>query len=165
MPTSEQAYSYTLTISNNGVTFCTLTFNAQGQLTNIDFSTNKSYDLKAGYSAYQFTVTGLYAATDYGYSFKALSQNKVVLKEYTGTFTTKNEDGTGGSSAGGEQTAVSELTLNPQAITIANNQVLINGDAPRFVTNTSAQKIANKNLKPGVYFIVVDGFTTKVLIK
>ena len=166
MPKNESANTYTLTISNNGVTFCTLTFNAQGQLANIDFSTSKSYELKSGVEAFQFTVTGLSAATKYGYSFKALSSNKAVLKEYAGTFTTKNEDGTGGSGQGsqGSSTAVSEVS-NATAVTIVNGQILVNGEAPAFVVTVFGQKIANANLKAGVYFVVVDGETVGVSVR
>jgi hypothetical protein len=165
MPQNESANSYTLTIQNNGVTFCTLTFNAQGQLSNIDFSTTKSYELKASVSAYQFTVTGLSEATDYGYSFKALASNKSVLKEYSGSFTTKNEDGTGGSVQGGGGTlAVDNVSAN-NAITISNNQILVNGEAPAFVITVSGQKIANANLKAGVYFVVADGETVGVSVR
>ena len=171
MPKNENANSYTLTISNNGVTFCTLTFNAQGQLANIDFSTTKSYELKADVAGFQFTVTGLSTASDYGYSFKALASNKSVLKEYSGSFTTKNDDGTGGSvqggSAQGEQggsTAISEVS-NTTAVTIANAQILVNGEAPAFVVTVSGQKIANANLKSGVYFVVVDGETVGVSVR
>ena len=163
MPINASADSYTLTIKNNGVTFCTLTFNAQGQLANIDFSTTKSYELKADVSAFKFTVTGLSEATDYGYSFKALASNKSVLKEYTGSFTTKNADGTGGSSSGGEGTlAIDNVSAN-NAVTIANNQILVNGEAPAFVVTISGQKIANQNLKSGVYFVNVEGVTVKVV--
>ncbi len=164
MPINESANSYTLTIQNNGVTFCTLTFNAQGQLANIDFSTTKSYELKASVSGYQFTVTGLSEATDYGYSFKALASNKSVLKEYTGSFTTKNADGTGGSTQGGTSTAINSVS-NATAVTIANNQILVNGEAPAFVVTISGQKIANQNLKSGVYFVNVEGETVKVVLK
>ncbi len=166
MPINESANSYTLTIQNNGVTFCTLTFNSQGQLSNIDFSTTKSYELKAGVSAYQFTVTGLSEATDYGYSFKALASNKSVLKEYTGSFTTKNADGTGGSSSGGGEgsLAVDNISAN-NAVTIANNQIFVNGEAPAFVVTISGKKIANANLKSGVYFVVIDGETVGVSVR
>ena len=185
MPQNESANSYTLTIQNNGVTFCTLTFNAQGQLSNIDFSTTKSYELKASVSAYQFTVTGLSEATDYGYSFKALASNKSVLKEYTGSFTTKNGDGTGGSSQGGaevgggsgqggeggeqggeggNQTAINGVS-NATTVAIVGNQILVNGEAPAFVYTISGQKIANQNLKAGVYFVNVEGKTVKVSVK
>ena len=174
MPKNESANSYTLTISNNGVTFCSLTFNAQGQLANIDFSTNKSYELKSGVEAFQFTVTGLSTAEDYGYSFKALASNKSVLKEYSGSFTTKNEDGTGGSVQGGGEgsgqggqggsTAVSEVS-NATAVTIVNGQILVNGEAPAFVVTVSGKKIANANLKSGVYFVVVDGNSVSVVVR
>ena len=174
MPKNESANSYTLTISNNGVTFCSLTFNAQGQLANIDFSTNKSYELKSGVEAFQFTVTGLSTAEDYGYSFKALASNKSVLKEYSGSFTTKNEDGTGGSVQGGGEgsgqggqggsTAVSEVA-NSTAVTIVNGQILVNGEAPAFVVTVSGQKIPNANLKSGVYFVVADGNSVSVVVR
>ena len=166
MPVNESANSYTLTIQNNGVTFCTLTFNAQGQLANIDFSTTKSYELKASVSGYQFTVTGLSEATNYGYSFKALASNKSVLKEYAGSFTTKNADGTGGSSSGGGEgtLAVDNVSVS-NAITISNNQILVNGEAPAFVVTVSGQKIANANLKAGVYFVVAEGETVKVVVR
>ena len=54
---------------------------------------------------------------------------------------------------------------NKTIITIANNQILVNGEAPAFVYTISGQKIANQNLKSGVYFVVVDGETVKVAVK
>ena len=166
MPKNENANSYTLTISNNGVTFCTLTFNAQGQLANIDFSTTKSYELKSDVEGFKFTVTGLSTASDYGYSFKALASNKSVLKEYSGSFTTKNEDGTGGSvQGGGEGTLAVEAVSNSTAVTVVNAQILVNGEAPAFVVTVSGQKIANANLKAGVYFVVAEGETVKVVVR
>ena len=178
MPMNASADSYTLTIKNNGVTFYTLTFNPQGLLANIDFSTTKSYELKADVSAFKFSVTGLSAATDYKYSFKALASNKTVLKEYSGSFTTKNEDGTGGSVQGGGEgsdqgsqggeggeggsTAISEVS-NATAVIVVNGQILVNGEAPAFVVTVAGQKIANANLKSGVYFVVADGEMVKVM--
>ena len=166
MPKNENANSYTLTISNNGVTFCTLTFNTQGQLANIDFSTTKSYELKSDVEGFKFTVTGLSTASDYGYSFKALTSNKSVLKEYAGSFTTKNEDGTGGSvQGGGEGTLAVDAVSNSTAVTVVNGQILVNGKAPAFVVTVSGQKIANANLKAGVYFVVAEGETVKVVVR
>ena len=180
MPKNENANTYTLTIQNNGVTFCTLTFNAQGQLANIDFSTTKSYELKSDVEGFKFMVTGLSTASDYGYSFKALDNAKAVLKEYSGSFTTKNEDGTGGSVQGGGEgsgqgsqggeggeggsTAVSEVS-NTTAVTIVNGQILVNGEAPAFVVTVAGQKIANANLKAGVYFVVADGNSMSVVVR
>ncbi len=156
MPTNASANSYTLTIQSNGVTFCTLTFNNQGQLANIDFSNSQ---LKAAVEGYQFTVTGLSASTGYNYSFKALDKSKSVLKEYTGSFTTKNADGTGGSTT----TAIENVEL-ANAISIVNNQIFVNGEAPAFVITSLGQKVTNQNLKAGIYFVVVEGQNVKVMI-
>ncbi|MBR5433782.1 MAG: leucine-rich repeat domain-containing protein [Bacteroidales bacterium] len=59
-------------------------------------------------------------------------------------------------------TAISEVE-NGTTITIVNNQILVNGEAPAFVVTISGKKIANQNLKAGVYFVVVDGETVKVV--
>lgn len=64
----------------------------------------------------------------------------------------------------GKPTAIDGVS-NAQTITIANNQILVNGEAPAFVTNISGQKIANQNLKAGVYFVNVEGETVKVSVK
>ena len=151
MPLNSGAKSYTLTISNNGAVFCTLNFNENGQLVNIDFSTTKSYELKDGVAGYQFTVTGLSAGTNYTYKFAAKNSTGSVLKEYTGTFSTT---GTATAVANVEQT---------NNIAIVNNQILVNGEAPAFVVTVSGQKIANANLKSGVYFVVADGEMVKVM--
>ncbi|MCR4799770.1 MAG: leucine-rich repeat protein [Bacteroidales bacterium] len=166
MPANESANSYTLTIRNNGVTFCTLTFNANGQLTDIDFSTTKSYELKADVSAFKFTVTGLSEASDYRYSFKVLNASKAVLKEYVGSFTTKNADGTGGSTSGGGEGTLAIDNISPiNTVAIVGNQILVNGEAPAFVVTVAGQKIANANLKAGVYFVVADGETVGVSVR
>ena len=176
MPINEGADSYTLTIKNNGEIVCSLTFNAQGQLANIDFSNTASYELKSDVLAYQFTVTGLTEGTSYGYNFKALDYNKIVLKEYEGEFTTKEGIQTGGDTQGFEEcgthddkedfvsTSVSEVS-NASSITIANRQILVNEEVPAFVVTVSGQKIANANLKTGMYFVVVDGKTLAVSIR
>ena len=152
MPLNSGAKSYTLTISNNGKVFCTLNFNENGQLVNIDFSSTKSYELKDGVAGYQFTVTGLSAGTDYTYKFAAKNSSGSVLKEYTGAFSTT---GTATAVANVEQT---------NNIAIANNQILVNGEAPAFVYTISGQKIANQNLKFGMYLVNVDGETVKVVM-
>lgn len=50
-------------------------------------------------------------------------------------------------------------------ITVANKQILVNGEAPAFVVTVAGQKIANANLKAGVYFVVVDGETVGVSVR
>ncbi|MBO7124864.1 MAG: hypothetical protein J6V74_03360 [Bacteroidales bacterium] len=95
-----------------------------------------------------------------------MASNKSVLKEYSGSFTTKNADGTGGSvQGGGEGTLAVDAVSNATAVTIVNGQILVNGEAPAFVITIIGQKIANKNLKSGLYFVVVNGKTVKVSVQ
>ena len=61
-------------------------------------------------------------------------------------------------------TAISEVE-NATTVTIVNNKILVNGEAPAFVVTVSGQKIANANLKAGVYFVVVDGNSVKVVVR
>ena len=44
-------------------------------------------------------------------------------------------------------------------------RIFNNGEAPAFVVTVSGKKIANQNLKSGVYFVVVDGETVKVSVQ
>lgn len=48
-------------------------------------------------------------------------------------------------------------------VAIVNNQIMVDGEAPAFVYTIMGQKIANKNLKSGVYFVTVEGETVKVV--
>ena len=162
MPINEGADSYTLTIKHHGETVCSLTFNAQGQLANIDFSDAADCELKSDVLAYQFTVTGLSEGTSYGYNFKAFDNNKIVLKEYEGEFTTK--EGASGNSGETGATAISEVS-NASSVTIVNSKIFVDGEAPAFVVTISGQKIANANLQAGVYFVVVDGKTIGISVR
>ena len=72
-----------------------------------------------------------------------------------------------GGEQGGEQggsTAISEVS-NATSVTIVNGQILVNGEAPAFVVTVAGQKIANANLKAGVYFVAVDGNSVKVVVR
>ena len=61
-------------------------------------------------------------------------------------------------------TAVSEVSANEE-ITVIDNQIFVNGEAPAFVVTVSGQKIANANLKAGVYFVVAEGKTVKFVVR
>jgi len=61
-------------------------------------------------------------------------------------------------------TAVSEVSTNEE-ITVIDNQIFVNGEAPAFVVTVSGQKIANANLKAGVYFVVIDGKSVSVSVR
>ena len=78
----------------------------------------------------------------------------------------KSTDDKGGSQGGegGNQTAINGVS-NATTVTIENNQILVNGEAPAFVVTVSGKKIVNLNLKSGVYFVNVEGKTVKVSVK
>ena len=61
-------------------------------------------------------------------------------------------------------TDISEVE-NAMNVAIINRQIVVNGEAPAFVYTIMGQKIANQNLKSGVYFVVVDGETVKVSVQ
>ena len=95
-PTSNEAFSYTIEITKDGVVFCRLTFNANGQLTGIAFAPGRGGQSMAPAAVMtanglQFTVTGLNSGTQYGYSLTAKDANEQPIATYSGSFTTTSE--------------------------------------------------------------------------
>lgn len=66
---------------------CTLTFNSNGQLTNIDFNP-QGPSTKSAQTIFKFTVTGLDAGRQYDYTMTALGSAGDILEEQEGTFET-----------------------------------------------------------------------------
>ena len=92
-PQNDQAAGYSIENTKDGIVFCTLTFNAQGQLIGIAFAPNRagSRMLDAAVmtsNGWQFTVTGLDQASKYGYALDALNASKQSIKHYEGEFAT-----------------------------------------------------------------------------
>ena len=81
-PENASADTYTLTITRNDEVFCSLTFDGQGRLINLNFP-----NLRASAEGYRFTVTGLNSGTDYAYDLKA-KNGATTVNEYTGEFRT-----------------------------------------------------------------------------
>ena len=97
-PQVDDAYTYTLIIwadAEHTEKVCTLTFDATGRLTNIDFSkkANKSvYAQEAQVAGFSFTVTGLDEDTEYFYELEATDEDGTTISAETGEFrTTKND--------------------------------------------------------------------------
>ncbi len=95
-PTSNNAASYTIQITKDGVLFCTLTFNSNGQLTGIAFAPSRDGQTHAPAATktangLQFTVTGLNSGTQYGYNLTAKDANDQTVATYSGSFTTTSE--------------------------------------------------------------------------
>lgn len=95
-PAVENAYTYELVIKEKqGNIICTLIFNANGQLTSIEFSSpardNSAEQVQeAGFS---FTVTGLDSGTTYNLTITAKDSNGQTLQTTTQTFTTEELTG------------------------------------------------------------------------
>ena len=92
-PTSENAATYTIEITKDGVVFCTLIFNGNGQLTGIAFAPGKNGNrhapaAKMTANGLQFTVTGLNSATHYALTLQAKDDQDAVLASYSSEFTT-----------------------------------------------------------------------------
>ena len=122
-PTSNNAASYTIQITKDGVVFCTLIFNVNGQLTGIAFAPSRegSHHAPAAImtsNGLLFTVTGLDSGTQYGYSVTAKDANDQPVATYSGEFTTTSE----GVATGVESIQPSEVSL--QKI-LRNGQIYI----------------------------------------
>ncbi len=90
----EGADSYVLIIwadAEQTEKICTLTFNAAGDLTGIDFSRKKPASSHA--SGLSFTVTGLEAGTNYLYSLSSYDGEGTPLDSETGFFATASTTG------------------------------------------------------------------------
>ena len=88
----ESAASYNLEIRKDGEVFCTLIFNANGQLTSIAFAparngqTHRAAEQTA--AGFRFTVTGLSESTRYTFGMTVKDAANATLQTYTGEFNT-----------------------------------------------------------------------------
>ena len=96
-PSNSSADSYTLAISKDGEVFCTLTFNANGQLTGIAFAPSRNGQHNAPAAAqtangFAFTVTGLDEGANYTYNLLIQDRSGNTLQSYSGEFRTQSVD-------------------------------------------------------------------------
>ncbi len=124
--TSNNAASYTIQITKDGVLFCTLTFNANGQLTGIAFASSRDGQAHAPQAimtanGLQFTVTGLDSNTQYGYNLTAKDANDQTIATYSGEFTTTSE----GIATGIEETSSSLQGGDRGRLILHNGQIFI----------------------------------------
>ncbi len=90
-PSVPDAVIYELVISDlNGNIICTLTFNAMGQLTSIEFAAPARNNAPDGVQkeGFTYTVTGLSSGTGYQYTITAKGEDSTVLDTSTGNFKT-----------------------------------------------------------------------------
>ncbi len=88
-------YVFVVYADENQVTkICTLTFNAWGFLTNINFLPKKP-TLTPENNPFNFTVTGLQENTTYGYSMSSYNEEETLITSKAGQFTTTSNVVTG----------------------------------------------------------------------
>ena len=121
-PTETGADSYTIVIKKGDTVFCTLTFNADGQLLNIAFAPGRDGNHPAQYAeqagnGYRFTVTGLEEGTHYTYNIDVKNAANNTIMSHSGEFTTE-------STTPVENTHTPSPMTNCQKI-IRDNQLLI----------------------------------------
>ena len=121
-PTEGNADTYTIVIKKGNEVFCTLTFNADGQLLNIAFAPGRDGNRPAQYAeqavnGYRFTVTGLEEGTDYTYDITVKDASNKTIKSHSGKFTTE-------SLTAVENTHIQSPTSNCQKI-LRNGQLII----------------------------------------
>lgn len=95
-PTEGNADTYTIVIKKGNEVFCTLTFNADGQLLNIAFAPGRNGNNRTTQYATQtinglrFTITGLNEGTHYTYDITAKDTEDNTLQSHSGEFTTQS---------------------------------------------------------------------------
>ena len=91
-PADGSADTYNLQISKDGAVFCTLIFNANGQLSSIAFAPShdrqKHRTAEQTSNGFRFTVTGLSESTHYTFDMAVKDATDATLQTYTGEFNT-----------------------------------------------------------------------------
>ena len=150
-PAESNAATYKLVISKDGVVFCTLTFNASGQLMGIAFAPSAGTAATTATSGFQFTVTGLDEASHYTYTFDAKDAGGSVVKHYAGEFNT------GGITVGLEQIELAGLYTQAGRI-VCEGEFRIYDLLGRDVTRLNGSLC-------GVYVVKTANAAQKVIVK
>ena len=134
-PTDQNAATYTLQITKDGVVFCTLVFNSNGQLTGIAFAPGRNGTSHApaattSVAGMSFTVTGLSSASKYAFSLSVADDNNQEIVYYQGEFATTGYEGEvvpGGEPVipGGGTTAIDNV--NPSTQSVGTTKFFRNG--------------------------------------
>ena len=96
-PITDEANNYTLEVSKNGVTLCTLSFNAKGQLLGISFAPSQNINHrspaanKTNNKCFSYTITGLEHNTQYNVNVIVRDADNTILNEYHSVFETTDQ--------------------------------------------------------------------------
>jgi len=144
---------------------CTLTFNSNGQLINIDFNP-QGPSTKSAQTFFKFTVTGLESGRQYDYIMQALGSAGDVIEEQQGTFET----------IGDVPTSADDTSINNVSVYTRSKTIVVDCDkesAIRFYDTLGRQvgdciRTAHCECTVtvgGVYVVSVDGKTYKMRVE
>ena len=145
---------------------CTLTFNAGGQLTNIDF-TQSVKPQGESVEGLNFTVTGLKQGTTYAYTLDAKDAEDEVIDTKRGTFTTMGASGIADITAAGiniyteGRTIIVENATEPISVSDALGRVVGTDDAHIVHTETRKFPVPSS----GVYVVKIGNRSASVLVR
>ena len=123
-PMETGANNYSIILKNGDEVFCTLNFNAEGQLLNIAFAPSRDRNnhgaqyAEQATNGYRFTVIGLEEATKYTYNIEVKDASDKTIKSYSGDFTT--ESLTAVEDITTEDTSVQKLIRDDQLIIVVD---------------------------------------------
>jgi hypothetical protein len=134
-----------------------LIFNANGQLTSIDFGKRSSS------VGFQFTVTGLDGASKYNYQMTAVDEKGNEITSYKGVFATNGYEG----SLDEEDVPTDVIENLADANITISEGVIYCPDSDFVIYNTIGQNVTTQNgsLTPGVYVVQVADDFVKVMMK
>ena len=162
--------SYSLVIwadEAQGKKVCTLTFNANGQLTNIDFTQSVKPQGSASVGGLNFTVTGLKPSTTYGYTLDAKDAEDEVIETKHGTFTTMGASGIADITAAGINIYTEGRTI---IVENAAEAITVSDALGRVVGKDDAQIVPAETRKfpvpsSGVYVVKIGNRAASVLVR
>ena len=123
----DAADTYTLQITKDDEVFCTLVFNANGQLCSIAFAPSRNGRPAARAAeqtatGFRFTVTGLSKQTHYAFEMKVKDKNDQLLQTYTGEFDTTADTPSDVGNVSSEQNTIRKVVRDGQVLIIRGDK-------------------------------------------
>ena len=126
-PTDRNGQKYIIVIQQGDEVFCTLTFNKDGQLTDIAFAPGRDGQKRAQYAeltnnGLRFTVTNLSAETNYAYNITSKDNNNYTIRKYKGEFTTDSDPVADVDNIHGSSSDIQKLFRDGQLLIIRDGK-------------------------------------------
>ena len=128
-PTSANAVTYSLQITKDGVVFCTLIFNAYGQLAGVAFAPGRNGTscmpaaVLTSNGGLRFTVIGLSSGTNYHLTIDTKDANDQVIASYAVDFSTTDEVSEGLDQITNDQSPITnKIIIDGQILILRGNR-------------------------------------------